>query len=98
MGLVNKKQPQVANFTGDKEYTIKQKYKLLNYCKGGAFGDVYFAKHVEKGYEVAIKFVSYLDDLNNYHSWIFYFWGRGGIKLIYLIVTRLAIAFKNIFK
>jgi hypothetical protein len=58
MGLVNKKQPQVANFTGEKEYIIKSKYKLLNYCKGGAFGDVFFAKHIEKGYDVAIKFVS----------------------------------------
>lgn len=58
MGLVNKKQPQVANFSQDKEYIVKQKYKLLNYCKGGAFGDVFFAKHTDKGYEVAIKFVS----------------------------------------
>ncbi len=57
VGLVNKKQPQVANFTGEKDYIIKQKYKLLNYCKGGAFGDVFFARHVEKGYDVAIKFV-----------------------------------------
>lgn len=54
--LVNKKQPQVANFTGITEYVIKQKYKLLNYCKGGAFGDVFFACHVHKGYEVAVKF------------------------------------------
>ena len=48
----------MANFTGEKEYIIKQKYKLLKYCKGGAFGDVFFAKHIEKGYDVAIKFVS----------------------------------------
>ena len=48
----------MANFTGEKEYIIKSKYKLLNYCKGGAFGDVFFAKHIEKGYDVAIKFVS----------------------------------------
>lgn len=58
MGLIDKKQPQVANFSGDREYVIKQKYKLLNYCKGGAFGDVFFACHIEKGYDVAVKFVS----------------------------------------
>lgn len=40
------------------DYLIKQKYKLMNYCKGGAFGDVFFAKHIEKNYDVAIKFVS----------------------------------------
>ena len=57
-GLVNKKQPQVANFSGEKDYIIKGKYRLANYCKGGAFGDVFFAKHTEKGYDVAIKFVS----------------------------------------
>jgi hypothetical protein len=59
MGLIDKKQPQVANFSGDREYVIKQKYKLLNYCKGGAFGDVFFACHIEKGYDVAVKFVSF---------------------------------------
>ncbi len=47
----------MANFSGEKEYIIKQKYKLLNYCKGGAFGDVFFARHIEKGYDVAVKFV-----------------------------------------
>ena len=62
--LVNKKQPQVANFTGIKEYVIKQKYKLLNYCKGGAFGDVFFACHVDKGYEVAVKFVNFYSFIN----------------------------------
>ncbi len=41
----------------DKEYIIKGKYKLLNYVKGGSFGDIFFAKHIEKNYDVAIKFV-----------------------------------------
>lgn len=30
----------------------------MNFCKGGAFGEVFFARHAEKNYEVAIKFVS----------------------------------------
>ena len=67
MMLVNKKQPQVANFSSDKDYVIKEKYKLLNYLKGGAFGDVYFARHIEKNYEVAIKFVSYSMDFRILH-------------------------------
>ena len=40
------------------EYLIKDKYRLLCFCKGGAFGDVFFAKHAEKGYDVAVKFVN----------------------------------------
>lgn len=36
---------------------IKNKYKLLNYVKGGGFGDVFFARHIHKNYDVAIKFV-----------------------------------------
>eukprot|EP00347_Sterkiella_histriomuscorum_P024208 403331935 len=40
----------------DKEYLIKGKYILMNFCKGGAFGEVFFARHSEKNYEVAIKF------------------------------------------
>jgi hypothetical protein len=56
--LVPKKQPQIAKFTDPADCVIKQKYKLLEFCKGGAFGDVYFGKHVDKGYDVAIKFVS----------------------------------------
>ena len=51
----------LASFTNEQEYVIKNKYKLVNYCKGGAFGDVFFAKHTEKSYDVAIKFVSILD-------------------------------------
>lgn len=43
----------------DKDYLIKGKYMLVNFCKGGAFGEVFFAKHAEKNYEVAIKFVSF---------------------------------------
>jgi serine/threonine protein kinase len=50
----------VANFAEGQEHIIKQKYKLVNFGKGGAFGDVFFAKHTEKGYDVAIKFVSIL--------------------------------------
>lgn len=49
---------QLGKFTADIDYIIKEKYKLSNYCKGGAFGDVFFAKHVVKNYDVAIKFVS----------------------------------------
>ena len=49
----------MSKFTGEREYLIKGKYVLLNFCKGGAFGEVFFAKHAEKGYEVAIKFVNY---------------------------------------
>lgn len=37
---------------------IKDKYKLVAYYKAGGFGEIFFAKHIFKGYEVAIKFVS----------------------------------------
>ena len=47
----------MADFNNDQEYIIKEKYKLLNYIKGGGFGDVFFAIHIDKNYEVAIKFV-----------------------------------------
>lgn len=40
-----------------KGYTIKEKYQLLSHCKAGAFGDVFFAKHITKEYEVAVKLV-----------------------------------------
>jgi hypothetical protein len=41
----------------DQDYVIKDKYKISNFCKAGAFGDVFYARHTEKNYEVAIKFV-----------------------------------------
>ena len=44
---------------------IKDKYKLTNYCKGGAFGEVFFAKHIEKNYDVAVKFVYFNINSNN---------------------------------
>ena len=49
-------------FEGDNDYIIKDKYKLTNHVKGGAFGEVFFAKHLKKNYEVAIKFVSLLNN------------------------------------
>ena len=49
---------KLTAFTNELDYIIKGKYKLMNYLKGGGFGDIFFAKHVEKNYEVAIKFVS----------------------------------------
>ena len=51
---------QLGKFTSadTSDYLIKGKYRLLSFCKGGAFGDVFFAKHSEKGYDVAVKFVS----------------------------------------
>ncbi len=36
-------------------YIIKGKYKLINFYKAGGFGQIFFAKHLEKGYEVAVK-------------------------------------------
>lgn len=51
---------QMSAFSNDAEYVIKEKYKLSNYCKGGAFGEVFFAKHIDKNYDVAIKFVNTL--------------------------------------
>jgi hypothetical protein len=37
---------------------IKEKYRVQGFIRGGAFGDVFFAKHVQKNYDVAVKFVS----------------------------------------
>jgi serine/threonine protein kinase len=47
-----------AVLTGEIEYIIKQKYKVQSFVKSGGFGDVFFARHIEKNYEVAVKFVS----------------------------------------
>ena len=38
--------------------TIKEKYKVTGFIRGGGFGDVFNAVHTEKNYEVAVKFVS----------------------------------------
>ena len=45
-------------FNQETDYVIKGKYVLKNYIKGGGFGDIFIAKHKDKNYEVAIKFVS----------------------------------------
>jgi serine/threonine protein kinase len=42
---------------------IKEKYRVQGFIRGGAFGDVFFAKHVQKNYDVAVKFVS---DMHTY--------------------------------
>jgi hypothetical protein len=39
---------------------IKEKYRVQGFIRGGAFGDVFFAKHVQKNYDVAVKFVSHI--------------------------------------
>lgn len=36
----------------------------MHYHKGGGFGDIFIAQHVEKSYEVAIKFVSFVYKMN----------------------------------
>ncbi len=41
-------------------YIIKDKYQITNFFKAGGFGEVFFAKHIAKNYDVAIKFVSNL--------------------------------------
>lgn len=38
--------------------TIKEKYKVTGFIRGGGFGDVFNAVHTEKKYDVAVKFVS----------------------------------------
>ena len=40
-----------------KNLIIKEKYVVQMYYKTGGFGEIYFAKHIKKSYEVAIKFV-----------------------------------------
>lgn len=37
--------------------TIKEKYKVTGFIRGGGFGDVFNAVHTEKKYDVAVKFV-----------------------------------------
>lgn len=39
---------------------IKGKYKIINFYKAGGFGQIFFAKHTSKGYDVAIKVVSFI--------------------------------------
>lgn len=38
--------------------TVKEKYKITGFIRGGGFGDVFNAVHTEKKYDVAVKFVS----------------------------------------
>ena len=46
MNISNSK---VLALNNEKEYIIKGKYKLLNYLKGGGFGDIFFATKRLKG-------------------------------------------------
>ena len=46
---------------------LKEKYRIVDFIRGGGFGDVFLAKHVVKNYDVAVKIVSvqkiaYFDD------------------------------------
>jgi hypothetical protein len=36
---------------------LKDKYQLQFYAKAGGFGEVFIARHIQKDYEVAVKFV-----------------------------------------
>lgn len=36
---------------------IKDKYVIRDYIRGGGFGDVFLAKHFDKNYDIAVKFV-----------------------------------------
>jgi serine/threonine protein kinase len=47
------------------EILVHGKFKLLNFHKAGGFGEIFFAKHKERGFDVAIKFVSIYFCLNN---------------------------------
>lgn len=60
--MANIANDKMLALNNEKEYVIKGKYKLLNYVKGGGFGDIFFARHIEKNYEVAIKFVIFVVD------------------------------------
>ena len=44
-------------FKALKGLVLKEKYKVVDFIRGGGFGDVFLAKHVQKSYDVAVKFV-----------------------------------------
>ena len=56
------KQPTIK--LDEDNYVIKGKYRVKDWVKGGGFGDIFMATHIEKNYDVAIKFVIYNIVLN----------------------------------
>lgn len=56
----NKKEEKgLINKSDFENLTLKNKYQIQFFAKGGGFGEVYIAKHINKDYEVAVKFVSH---------------------------------------